>query len=265
MIIVTGTKRSGTSLWMQILGAAGLPVLGEAFPLAWESSLADANPQGFYESILREGIHWKTNPHPDSGAFFHPGEVTRHAVKVFIPGLARTDLAYIGRVIATVRHWRDYCASVEALHDLEDAHRGELPPVVRPIPWLEWWYENFTLLRDIVLRRYPVHAHSYDRLLARPREVIARVLPWLELEDLDLEAAVAVVRAREPAPSRPEVDVEPRFAAVFDALFDAVDQGAGLPMRLIATLNETNDALRPRLDADRRRVEEGRARRRSPQ
>ena len=35
MIIVTGTKRSGTSMWMQILAAAGLPVFGEAFPRSW--------------------------------------------------------------------------------------------------------------------------------------------------------------------------------------------------------------------------------------
>jgi RNase adaptor protein for sRNA GlmZ degradation len=29
MIIVTGTKRSGTSLWMQILERTGYPILGE--------------------------------------------------------------------------------------------------------------------------------------------------------------------------------------------------------------------------------------------
>ena len=29
MVIVTGTRRSGTSMWMQILQAAGLPIVGE--------------------------------------------------------------------------------------------------------------------------------------------------------------------------------------------------------------------------------------------
>jgi len=35
VIVVTGTKRSGTSMWMQVLGAAGLPVVGDAFPADW--------------------------------------------------------------------------------------------------------------------------------------------------------------------------------------------------------------------------------------
>ena len=39
MIFVSGTKRSGTSMWMQVLRAAGLPVLGEAFPTAFVGCL----------------------------------------------------------------------------------------------------------------------------------------------------------------------------------------------------------------------------------
>ena len=49
MFIVTGTKRSGTSMWMQILIAAGLPIIGEAFPMRWEHTIKAANPEGFYE------------------------------------------------------------------------------------------------------------------------------------------------------------------------------------------------------------------------
>ena len=99
MIIVTGTKRSGTSMWMQILTGAGFPAFGEAFPRNWDKTLKDANPDGFYESILRQGIYYRTNPHPQSGAFFHPSQVTRHVVKVFIPGLVRTD-----RVLENAAH-----------------------------------------------------------------------------------------------------------------------------------------------------------------
>ena len=103
MIIVTGTKRSGTSLWMQILIAAGIPYFGEAFPRDWETTLKEANKEGFYESMLRAGIYYATNPHPRSGAYFFPEQVERHCVKVFIPGLVRTDRAYIGRVVASMR------------------------------------------------------------------------------------------------------------------------------------------------------------------
>jgi hypothetical protein len=60
MVIVTGTKRSGTSLWMQILIAAGIPYFGEAFPRDWETTLKEANKEGFYESMLRAGIYYAT-------------------------------------------------------------------------------------------------------------------------------------------------------------------------------------------------------------
>jgi hypothetical protein len=60
VIIVTGTKRSGTSLWMQLLIAAGFPAFGEAFPGAWKRTLGSANPDGFYESNLRQGIYYAT-------------------------------------------------------------------------------------------------------------------------------------------------------------------------------------------------------------
>ena len=65
MIFVSGTKRSGTSMWMQVLQAAGLPILGKAFPRNWGTGpLRDANPDGFYETLLRNGIYFATNPHP---------------------------------------------------------------------------------------------------------------------------------------------------------------------------------------------------------
>ena len=64
MIVVTGCKRSGTSLWMQILIAAGFPHIGKAFSKNWEKSIFEANPHGFYESIFRRGIHFMYNPHP---------------------------------------------------------------------------------------------------------------------------------------------------------------------------------------------------------
>ena len=172
MIIVTGTKRSGTSMWMQILIAAGLPAFGEAFPRKWEKTIKDANPDGFYESILRRGIYWATNPHPRTGDYFFPEQVENHIVKVFIPGLVRTDRAYIGHVVATMRHWREYEASLNRLYAMEDESRkaagkdGPPPPRIPPV--LEWWMENFSLVRDIVTRRYRVHVQSYDGLLRDP-------------------------------------------------------------------------------------------------
>src|SRR6266851_5448676 len=183
MLIVTGTKRSGTSLWMRLLIAAGLPVFGEAFPGDWEQKLKTANPDGFFESLLREGIYYATNPHPVTGDYFFPEQVEWHCVKVFIPGLVRTDRAYIGRVVATVREWREHAASLGRLHALEDAERSRvddsLPPPARLPPVLEWWTENFALVRDIAIRRYAVHVQSYDGLMADPERVVHDVVRWL--------------------------------------------------------------------------------------
>ncbi len=53
--------------------------------------------------MLRAGIYYATNPHPRTGAYFFPEQVEHHCVKVFIPGLVRTDRAFIGRVVASMR------------------------------------------------------------------------------------------------------------------------------------------------------------------
>lgn len=66
MVVVTGTWRSGTSLWMQVLQAAGLPVIGDRFPKRF-AALRQANPAGFWESRLRTGIYYATNPDRETG------------------------------------------------------------------------------------------------------------------------------------------------------------------------------------------------------
>jgi hypothetical protein len=258
MIIVTGTKRSGTSMWMQILTAAGLPAFGEAFPRNWDRTLKDANPDGFYESILRQGIYYRTNPHPQTGAFFHPSQVRRHVVKVFIPGLVRTDLAYVGKVVATMRHWREYQRSLERLYAMEDEQRSPDAPVPeRMPPWLEWWDENFALVRDILIRRHTIHVQSYDGLLADPAGVITKVLGWLgepELE-LDVAAAIAAVHPGNRTQHRPEVEGVPASAAaVFDALYQSVHERHGLDRALMDRLNVENRELAPLVHEHRRRI-----------
>ena len=120
MILVTGTKRSGTSMWMQSLQAAGLEVLGSAFPRVWEESIKEANPRGFFESRFRNGIFYRTNPDPKTGRFLHPKPSRKVAVKVFIPGLVRSDMAFLHRVIGSVRPWRAYSASLRRLYAMED-------------------------------------------------------------------------------------------------------------------------------------------------
>jgi hypothetical protein len=267
VVIVTGTKRSGTSMWMQILIAAGFPSVGSAFPGIWEQTIRSANVRGFYESKFRQGVYFATNPDPETGAFVTPEQVRRHVVKVFIPGLVRTDYSYIGRVVATMRQWREYGTSLHRLFAMEDAFRAELQArgeavpersfpdeVVESIvragqlpPALEWWFENYDLIRNAVTRRYPFHLTTYDRLLRAPDAEVTKVIRWLG--EGKLEPAIAAVHPelRTQVASSPEVDeLVGDHAGLFDELYDRVDQARSLDAAFIAKLNETNETLTAR-------------------
>jgi hypothetical protein len=239
MIVVTGTKRSGTSMWMHVLVAAGLPYIGERFPAGWGELLRDANPDGFFESELMVGINFRTNPHPLTGAYLAPQQTRDHAVKIFIPGLVRSDVAFLDRVVATVRAWREYVASIRRV-GIEDA---ALPPA------LDWWVNNFALIRDLAIRGYPAHVLSYDSFLRDPEKVAAEVLAWVGRGDP--AAAARVVRPerkREPiaGPDAALADgIDARHLEVFDELYACIDAGRPLSASFIDRLNAVDRALRP--------------------
>jgi len=255
MILVTGTMRSGTSMWMQILVAAGLPHIGESFPEPWGESLRAANPNGFYESMLVGGVYYATNPHPETGDYLFPEQTRSHAAKVFIPGLVRTDVAFIDRVVATVRPFREYAASLARMKTLGDSDRGGwvqdswLPPAVR------WWVENFALVRDVATRRYAAHVTTYDRLLADPGREVTEVIRWLGVGNP--AAAIAAVdrtlRTQTKAAPTP-VDLDARHVAVFDDLYAHLQEGRDLSPAFVQVLNRPDRELRPQVAAAREQV-----------
>ena len=252
MIFVSGTKRSGTSMWMQVLRAAGLPVLGEAFPTAFVGALKAANPDGFYESLLRNGIYFATNPHPVTGRYFLPEHVAGYAVKVFIPGVIRSERAYIGHLVANMRPWQEYEASIARLYAIEDAarNRGENDLEFRPaMPAVyEWWLENFSLVRDITLRRYPARLLSYAQVLADPEATIAGILKWIGRGDLG--AALTAVKPEHRTQDRPvsTTTLAPEDARVFDDLYAAVADGTIFTSNaLLKQLSAANQRLLPEL------------------
>jgi hypothetical protein len=257
VIIVTGTKRSGTSMWMHVLVAAGLPFIGDRFPATWGELLRDANPDGFFESELAAGINYRTNPHPLTGAYLAPQQTRDHAVKVFIPGLVRSDVAFIDRVVATVRSWRDYVVSTRRMQAMApNSGDGVLPPA------LEWWCNNFALIRDLAIRGYPVHVLSYDAFLRDPARVAAEVLAWIGRGDAERAAAAVrpelrTARADDVPPAELADGIEPQHLAVFDELYHAIDGETPLTASFVSKLNHTDEALRPvvlehraRLDAN---------------
>jgi len=257
MFLVSGTKRSGTSMWMQVLRSAGVPVLGSAFPRNWEkSSLKDANPDGFYESILRQGIYFRTNPHPTTGAYFMPDDVKGFVVKVFVPGVVRSERAYIDLLVANVRKWREYEASINRLYALEDKDRlAKKPDTEQPFhfpPAFEWWMENFALMRDISLRGYDYQLQTYDEVLSEPARVIPEVLGRMGIGDANIEAAVAAVKPdnrtqnEDIAPLESE-SVPEDLAVVFDELYEVVRDRRPVSGDFLRRLNDTNRRLLPKL------------------
>jgi len=248
MILVTGTMRSGTSMWMQILIAAGFPHIGEAFPEPWGGKLRAANPKGFYESQLVGGVYHATNPHPETGAYLFPEQTRRHVTKVFVPGLVRTDLAFVDCVIATVRDWRAYVASMARMRGMLDADREADLFDVPLSPAIRWWMENFGLVRDIGTRRYAAHVTTYERLLADPADEISTVLRWLGEGDVDAACAVVEPSLRTQGPDAPTPeDLEPHHAAVFDELYESIHEGRDLSPSFVEVLNRTDAELRPRI------------------
>lgn len=260
MILVTGSPRSGTSMWMQILRAAGLPVLGDELPRVYRH-IADANPAGFYESRLRGGVYFATNPDPASGTYLHPESTRRHVLKVFIPGLVRTDHAFLDHVITTIRPWREFVVSNRLLRQLEiDGIRGDpggaslerrersmARIVSREERWpapIAWWFDVYEILRDAGTRQYPMHLVPYTRLLADPRGEIREVLRWLG--GGDLEAAVGAVRPALRHHHDPDIDVSPIVdggaTAVFDEVYAALCQGS-LDPDLIQRMNALHRQL----------------------
>lgn len=272
MIIVTGCKRSGTSAWMQALQGAGFPVIGKAFPGRWEASIRDANPRGFYECALRRGVWWATNPDPKTGHYLHPGATREHAVKVFVPGLVRTDHAFLHRVIGTMRDWRSYARSLQRLYDLEDAWldgqigvpeaegglsaqrvtllrsaRGALPFAA------EWWFETYDLVRDVAIRRYAFHMLTYDRLLRDPERELRAALGWLGRGDLQGALAAITPGLRSAPDTSDPQDLDAETAALFDEIYEHIDASRALSASFIERMNQMQRTMSERWDASKRR------------
>ncbi|MBM74618.1 MAG: hypothetical protein CMK59_04385 [Proteobacteria bacterium] len=259
MIFVTGTKRSGTSLWMQILIAAGYPYIGAAFPKNWSQSIGSANQKGFFESPFRMGVYYATNPDPKTGEYLAPEPTQKHLVKVFVPGLMRSDLAYIHRVVATIRPWREYVTSLRRLYEMEDEHIASKPSsnshqTVEMVrlrrgtlhPALEWWRENFDLIYNFAVRKYPFNLVSYRKLLEAPEQIIPPVVRWCG--GGAIEQAVACVEKKLNTQKDPAVSdspLTPKQERIFDEFHEFFYEQRPLTGSFIAKLNDLNEELLP--------------------
>ena len=164
---------------------------------------------------------------------------------MFIPGLVRTDVAFIDRCVATVRSWREYVVSVQRMQALSGEDAGEQLP-----PALEWWVNNYGLIRDLAIRGYPAHVVSFDSLLRDPQRVVTETLAWIGHGDpsriCELVRPERAGSRRASSPDEALADgIDPRHLAVFDELHHIIDTEGALSGAFIETLNRTDEALRP--------------------
>tara|TARA_B100001750_G_scaffold211993_1_gene193582 strand:- start:1332 stop:2117 length:786 start_codon:yes stop_codon:yes gene_type:complete len=242
-------------MWMQVLAAAGFEPLGAAFPGRWKESIGDANPEGFFESRFRDGVYHATNPLP-GGIYVHPDRVRDRAVKVFPFGVRRSHRAFLDRVVVTMRPCAEYVRSRARLYAMESAHRdqelGERVTPVRYVPaYLEWFFENLTLLGDLRLRRIPHRVVTYHRALRKP-QAVAEVIRWL---GGDADAGVAELRAERRTQVggwTSDSEVPEYLRHLFDELHAVHDEGRPIGDGLAERLRAARTELLPAFDEARR-------------
>ena len=254
MIIVTGTRRSGTSLWMQLLEQGGFQILGEKFPAHWGQHFEEANKRGFFESTLVQGINYHTNPDPRSGAWIPPDKSRDIVVKIFADGLVKTDFSYLSRVICSLRRWQDCEASqlrMDAIIEKGQPQTDRKPDSGR-MPRLPtgfaWWKAYFSLIRDMQTRRYPAAVFSYEALLKEPEQTIAMAFEWLGAGNVS-----AAVRAVEPSlRTQTDVtltDVGHDYGPVFDELYDVLSRRQPISPEYYRDLAQTDRRISLEIDA----------------
>ncbi len=252
MIVITGTKRSGTSMWMQILQAGGIKVVGSAFTKTWKETIEAANKRGFYESRFRRGIYYATNPNPKTGRWLSPRASRNFGVKIFVPGVIRSDVVYLSRVVGSVRPWQQYVSSLNRLYQMEkEGHEAKgsgefLSPHLDPV--LEWWIENFLLVRDFTTRRYPSRLVSYEAMLNDPEKLCTALFEWFGEGDAK-EAMRAIHPEDRTQHAKSEEAPKHRFAEVFEDYHDRILNEKSFDEAFLNKMNETHLALLPEIDA----------------
>lgn len=262
MVIVSGSKRSGTSMWMQILVAAGLEPLGRRFSANWEERLSHLNPEGFYESPFRHGLNFTNNPDPQTGQYIDPREETFTAMKVFGSALAMTEFAYLNRVIGTMRDWRSFVASRERLERGDRRGKPKVPSELRLAPTLEWWMANYGMVRDATIRRYPFSWLSYESMVSEEGPMLVeQALRWIDpTRDWNVDAAVSQIRPELRHYALDDLEVqEPWMSAeaeqLFDDLYALAHRGQSVDSSMLIRMDEYHRVVLPYIHEHHERLQ----------
>ena len=216
MIIVSGTKRTGTSLMMQMLQSAGFNVLGEKFPEKWDGKNNVKNPEGFYESkFIDDGV---TNTNCPLAAQDH----IQSAVKVFCPGVPNTDSRYIHKVVLMVRDWKEQVQSWKELTEMNTGKKTLQYP-----DGYEYFFSYYDFIKDLNNRRYNTIVIDYNDLLKNPKNNIESLNNFFGVGRWDLakkcikKKLYTVNNEKEKIKTK----VDPEFGTVLDKLYEELRTG----------------------------------------
>lgn len=149
MIIVTGSRRCGTSLMMQTLKIMGVEPVGVEFDPFWDNRAGDryrqANPKGYYEVEFQQIMHVDY-------------EGNNKAMKVVGPEILRVNAHLVYGLIWCKRNLHDHVKSIlcypelfnvdnDSVQDIKHAYHFDQALVDEVIKfhnlrYLEVWFEN---------------------------------------------------------------------------------------------------------------------------
>jgi hypothetical protein len=232
-------------MWMQIMAAAGCTVVGEAFPMDWEERIKATNPRGFFETTLRLGINFTTNPDPHTGACIRPESSGDWVTKVMTVGVRRTERVYLDRVLVSVRRWSDYVASIQRMFVMDKGPEADTPMPSAERHALWWFLEHQATIMDAEQRGYPLRLVSYEQTLAQPAQIVPEVLDWLGAGG-DPQSAVAAVDPglrTQHASAKLALDLPARWTDAFDELGARVQTREVMVQGWLEHMSEIRDEI----------------------
>jgi len=176
--IVSGLERSGTSMLMQILKAAGAPMA-----YSTESRPPDDNnPKGYFEleggkiinKLMDENLHFSDY----KGKFI---KITAYGLK-FLP-------AGKYRIIYSQREIEEILDSMEKMAKITDENRAETKKL---------FIKLNNMIMDLIRKRDDVEVlfADYNAILSEPEPNIRKIYDFLGTEEADLDAMLGCVDKR---------------------------------------------------------------------
>lgn len=198
MFIVTGSKRSGCSLMMQLLDKAGIDFIGEKFPKECDRV---KNPEGIYESAFYNmGLNNTTTPwnHNEKQLLKY------RAIKLSPVGLSRTDSEYIEKVILVIRHWKS-CLQVSTPQ--------------------EYFASYYSIIQSLVKRRLDVLTFDYDVLVDNAKDTCINLKKLIGVGRFDLAPSQIKKKLRTVDIKNYNSVFPEEFCEILDKLYQGLFQG----------------------------------------